>query len=190
MRDELRKRAREHYNFLLQRSYINCWHINTDENNLMWAQYVPSRMGVAIRSTVTKLGNAMCNNSTEVYWAPVDYVDHSSEPLRTDRLPGGMSQIVFDMLTKKRRGFSGEQELRLITDTLSFNEKWAPNLVGSHLDTSIQNSSESTNVALDLSALIDVIVLLPNSSSELRSDVERILRDSSLNVQVVNSALS
>ena len=189
IRDELRKRAREHYSFFLQRTYINCWHINPDENSLMWSQYVPSRFGVAIRSTVSKLRDAMSNNSAEVYQAPVDYVNHESEPLATDRLSGGMSQIVFDMLTKKRKGFSGERELRLVTDTLSFNEKWAPNLVGSHLNTSILSTIESMNIALDLSTLIDTIVLLPNGGSDLRNKVNDLLKGSSLQVRVMNSAL-
>ena len=189
IRDELRKRARDHYHYILQRNYINCWHINSEENSLMWNQYVPTKFGVAIRSTIAKLRDAMSNTVAEVYFVPVEYVSHNSVPLRTDRIPGGMSQIVFDMLAKKRIGFSGERELRLITDTLPFAEKWAPNLVGSHLDTSINNNIEFTNIKLDVTTLIDAIVLLPQSGPDLRSKLEDILQGTSLYERVTNSAL-
>ena len=36
-------------NFFEEDAYVNCWHINPNENVLMWGQYVPSASGVAIR---------------------------------------------------------------------------------------------------------------------------------------------
>jgi hypothetical protein len=190
VRDELRQRARAHYKYLLQRTHINCWHINLEENVLMWGQYIPSRSGVAIRSTVEQLRNSLSSTVSEVYGIPVDYVDHSSEPLRREMLPGGMSQIVFDMLSKKRKPFSGEREFRLIADTLTHEEKWAPNLVGSHLDTSVQNSADSISIDLNLEALIDSIFLYPSGESQLRDDVARILDGTDLGKKVKQSVLS
>lgn len=175
IRDELRQRARAHYQYLLQRTYINCWHINPQENTLMWGQYIPSRRGVAVRSTIGRLRDALTNSAAEVYGVPVGYVDHSAEPLKIEMLPGGMSQIVFDMLAKKRQPFSGEQEFRLVTDTLTHDEKWAPNLVGNHLELGATNDADSTTVSLSLDTLIESVFLYPQSGPQLRTDVMSIL---------------
>lgn len=189
IRDELRRRARAHYQYLLQRTYINCWHINPQENTLMWGQYIPSRYGVAIRSTVGQLRDALASSTPEVYGTPVSYVDHSSDPLRREMLPGGMSQILFDMLAKKRKPFSGEQEFRLVTDTLTHDEKWAPNLVGSHLELGTTNDADSTTISLSLDTLVDSILLYPQSGPQLRTDVLSILEETKLIGRVTASML-
>lgn len=189
IRDEIRQRFRGHYQYLLQRTYINCWHINPQENTLMWGQYIPSRYGVAIRSTVGKLRDALAETDAEVYGVPVGYVDHFTDPLRPEMLPGGMSQIVFDMLAKKRKPFSGEQEFRLVTDTLTHDEKWAPNWVGSHLDMDAKNDADSTTVGLSLDTLIESVFLYPQSGPQLRTDVMSILEGTDLIGRVKPSIL-
>ena len=40
IRDELRQRARAHYRYILTRTYVNCWHVNNDEDVLMWQAYI------------------------------------------------------------------------------------------------------------------------------------------------------
>ncbi|MFC3677478.1 hypothetical protein [Ferrovibrio xuzhouensis] len=88
-----------------------------------------------------------------------------------DRLPGGMSQIVVDMLSKKRLEFSSDAEIRFVTDSLTVDEKWAGNLVGSHIDSNVENPNKFVHVEIDLDKMIDAIVLHPKSGSEYKNKI-------------------
>ena len=159
IRDELRKRSREHYQYLLNRTYINCWHLNDYENSLMWSSYITKKPGVAIKSTFGNLIESLSDFPNDIYAMPIDYVRHSDAPLNINSLPGGMPTILLDMLTKKHLPYKGESELRLISDVLHFDEKWAPNLVGSHLDVTKVNTKKELSIPIALDKLITSIFI-------------------------------
>ncbi len=173
LRDEFRRRMRNHYRFMLSRMYVNCWHINEHENYLMWQNYVQNKPGIAIKTTVGRLQHAFEGSAPEVFCVNVNYVDHDSTPLNWESMPGGMSQIAMDMLTKKGAPFKGETELRLVTDILTEDEKWKRGLFlipkGPLLP--LDNPRKSVEINVDLNTLIEEVILQPGSAWEFRKAV-------------------
>jgi hypothetical protein len=120
----------------------------------------------------------------------IEYVDHATTALQQERLPGGMSQIVLDMLTKKIMPYQGESELRLITDSLEFDEKWTLNLIGSHLNTDIQNKDNHLLIEVDLLELIDQVILSPDSDTKFHNQVlSTIMESTSLGVNLTSKVI-
>ena len=177
VRNQIRAYVRMHYAFMLKRTYVNCWHVNADENYLMWESYVRQKPGVAIRSTVGQLESALSHDTSEVFAASIDYVDHDTAPLDFNRLTGGMSQIVMDMITKKRKPFKNESELRLVVDTLTEDEKWAKGLYlvpkGQHIHK--DNPTLFLEIPVDLGQLINQVVLQPDSDWEFQKKIRAII---------------
>lgn len=90
--------------FILNRTYVNCWHVNDDENYLMWQSYIRNSPGVAIKTTTKRLELALAAYPHIIESALVEYIDHSTAELKPERFPGGMSQVAMDMLCKKNEG--------------------------------------------------------------------------------------
>lgn len=146
----------------------------------MWSSYISTKPGLAIKSTFGKLIESLCNFPDDIYAMPIDYVIHSEAPLNINSLPGGTSTIVLDMLTKKHMPYKGESELRLILDKLHFDEKWASNLVGSHLDVTKTNPIKELRIPVAIDKLITSIYVGPLSDHNFVSKIKSLLLQSSI----------
>ena len=82
-----------------------------------------------------------------------------------------MSQILLDMLAKKTEPYSDEHEFRVIFDTLTFDEKWAPNLVAGHLNTALESPEDGLFVSMDLDALVEEVVVQPNADTHFSESI-------------------
>lgn len=90
-------------------TYVNCWHVCEHESAAMWSLYLSRSDGVAIRSTVRRLMDAVKSAKEDVILSMVRYIDYASddfeELLRTDCLAP---------FVHKRLIFEHEKELRAI----------------------------------------------------------------------------
>jgi hypothetical protein len=93
---------------LRKRTFVNCWHMNEHEPASMWAQYVRQGVGVALRSTVGRLMDAVECAPREVRLSEVIYIDYESQ-----RPPDDYPLARF---IHKRKSFEHERELRAVLD--------------------------------------------------------------------------
>jgi hypothetical protein len=115
---------------------VSCWHANPVESVAMWSLYSRIGEGIAIKTTLERLGNSFRNEKPPVFGGLVRYVDFESFR------PVGHRNVI-DWATLKRTSFSHEQEFRAIVLT--------------------ETGPLSSGVALpvDINTLIEAIYLSP-----------------------------
>jgi hypothetical protein len=143
---------------------INCWHMGNHESAAMWGLYCRSGEGVAIRSTVSKLIDALPEQleDSAILVSEVSYVDFDSFPV-----PDRNSMAPF---TYKRTSFSHERELR----ALLIRRPPAPPVV---------------QVPVNLSALIESVYVAPQTADWGLRVVSSLLERYGLEVPVHKSRL-
>ena len=101
-------------------TFVNCWHVNEVESNLMWGGYTGGNAGIVIESTYGRLAGVLESHRPIVYLGLVKYIDYNSETLDGwQRNPN-----VYHPIMHKRRMFDGERELRAVINPMS-NESLA-----------------------------------------------------------------
>lgn len=88
---------------------VNCWYIGDEESIAMWTLYTSTIYGIAIRSTVARLKQAVTATEELVYLGTVEYRDH--EDVATALYPPeGLNAI--KAFLQKRVCYKHECELR------------------------------------------------------------------------------
>ena len=90
---------------------VNCWHMNKIESTGMWDVYLRGEFGVAIQSTVERLGNAMQKPEGvfgDISIGKVNYLNED-EPIPE---PDGFNAL--NAALWKRNSYQYEQELRAV----------------------------------------------------------------------------
>ena len=88
--------------------YISCWCASEHESAALWKLYLQSPEGVAVRTDVGALSDALEAIPQKITIAKVDYIDYES---------GGQipwTRSLLPLFTRKRRSFEHEQEVRAI----------------------------------------------------------------------------
>ena len=98
------------------KTFINCWHINDNENYLMWQSYAPESGGMAIVTDIHSLIEAM-ESDVEIEAVPIKYNTRDFNKLEKYKIVDDDKELA--LLVKlsslyKREFFKGENELRLI----------------------------------------------------------------------------
>lgn len=154
------KKARKFY-------YANCWHSNDDESDAMWKIYVHGTEGIAIRTNVKRLRDAL-NAAAETFWIlPVKYVDEWTSMPTKPTLRACMS---------KRKCFAHEKEVRVLWHDVKSERASRPGKKGQ-------------NISCDIATLIDTIYLAPTKSKWFTPVVEDVLRKYKVDTKVVASRL-
>ncbi len=134
--------------------YVSCWHLNGHESDAMWKLYGLKGQGIAIRSSVKRLKDAIESAVDPIHIGRVRYEDYS-----TYEIPPG--QPVSRLLTK-RRSFQHENELRMIV----VKHPPTPGLIGF--------VTPGINVPLNLNRLIESIWLAPDADPWMQSLIQKI----------------
>lgn len=143
-------------------TYINCWYSRPRESNAMWALYGTLGRGVAIRSSLHLLRDALIDER-DVYVCDVTYTDFETQPI-----PEG--NLLFPALFK-HDSFEHESEVRAITT--EWNE---PTPLG-------------LPIRIDFDTLIDAVVIAPQAPDHLVRVVERVLPALGISAAVQRSAI-
>ncbi|MGH2614646.1 MAG: hypothetical protein ACRDJC_05365 [Thermomicrobiales bacterium] len=140
--------------------FVNCWQKNPHESWAMWKQF--ARDGVAIRSTVGRLVDSFNPEGTapRVFPGEVEYIDHETDEMLCP----------FPWLYKNHM-FGWEQEVRAWT----VQKPREHSIVGFNED-----HPEGLNIRVDLSVLVDGVVVLPGSNEETRQNVQILLAENGL----------
>jgi hypothetical protein len=160
--------------------YPNCWRLGTDESETIWDEYADLEHGVAIETTVGKLKQHLAP-SERISMGFIRYLDWLNEAAR-----GNDAGWPFFF---KTREYDEEQEFRALanrggnalfrTDGLEFNEEHIP-----------EDNPEVINIPANQDDLIERVILAPEATDEVRSQVESDLEDADLDVPVVPSRLN
>jgi hypothetical protein len=151
-----------------QWTYATCWHYANHENSLMWAAYAPD--GVAIRTTFSTLASQLPAN---VILSPVMYKDFERDVV-TD---GTHARYL-----AKRHFFSAEREVRGVI--VDFPE------IPQDSDGGPDNPLQGKSVELDISALIEAIVVRPYATTATIAALKNLIEQQGLNIPVYASSLS
>jgi len=176
-RERYRNRMLIHYKnrfHIRKRIAANCWHKNEHESEAMWKLYVPSGEGVAIKTTIKGLKDALEPHPELFYIADIEYQDYSTFTF-TDN-------SVLDQSLVKRASFSHESELRtfLVKDLGDLNKH--EELHDSPIDYGI-------NVKIDVNTLVQELYICPSAPSWFASLVENTAKKYGMTSEVKHSLL-
>lgn len=88
---------------------ISCWHESVHESAALWDLYLPRGLGVAVKSTTTRLQEGLQGSNREIDAVQLNYEDYTGLEVGSD---------VRKLLSFKRREFKHESEIRFL---LTFN---------------------------------------------------------------------
>lgn len=166
--------------------FLNCWHINENQSDAMWKIFLKTNNGIAIKSTIGNIINSLKETKDEVYISEVYYRDFDkvtfndlmleSQNRRFDSRGGSVNQFNY-----KRISFEHEKELRLY-------------YIDTPIPHAIKNGSprepiEKKYIDVDLSELIQEIVIAPFADEWFQEMVERLLQELNLNFTTTQSSL-
>jgi len=138
--------------------FLNCWHINEVQSDAMWKIFLETKNGIALKSTVGNIIDALKVGEEDVYISQVYYRDFSKVTFlelmneKQNQLFEGRGASL-NQFNYKRLSFEHEKELRLY-----------------HVDTPIPHAQKDTEprepltekrIAVDVDALINEIVVAP-----------------------------
>lgn len=134
---------------------VSCWHAVAHESTAMWKLYAPTSAGVAIRSTVGRLRQALRPptpppdgffGGDRYHIGMIEYIDFSSSCIPTDNMAA--------QFFRKRRSFEHEHELRALL------MQW-PVKADRSIDHVQLPTDHGRSISVDLKVLIDEIRVAP-----------------------------
>ena len=172
-------------NDIRDKTFINCWHINDDENYLMWQSYAPESGGVAIVTDIFSLIEAI-EADVEIEAVPIKYNTRDFNKSETYKIVDDYKELA--LLVKlsslyKREFFKGENELRLI---YQFGNN---NRVGVKLDKLIKHiylSPKSTEAERQI--IINSLKLIRNKGVFSVDNIDSLVSNSFISHTYKNSA--
>jgi hypothetical protein len=148
---------------------VNCWHMNEYESLAMWRLYTERFMGIAVQSTFKALSESFHKCRDDVMISKIFYIDYEK-----DQFPQS-SMDIFTPFLHKRKCFEHEKELRAFI--------WAaPGLKSKH-------DNGNVLAEVDINILIKKILIAPDSSDELYTNVNRFFNRYKLNKPVERSTI-
>jgi hypothetical protein len=149
--------------------FVNCWQMAPHESEAMWRLYLTGSEGLAIRSTFRKVTESIAD-PTHVYFGTVKYLEYDQDQI--DHSLNMMGPYVC-----KRNAFEHEREVRgLIPQFEQFNQKLPP-------------ASGGILINVNLSTLVDSIVVSPTSASWFKKLVSDVTTRFGYNFPIVDSSL-
>ena len=146
--EEMKKLSADNPEFLnyykshREKVVVSSWHINEYESYAMWQIFTKTNEGLAIRSTVGRLRDALAaETATEQFIGEVNYIDYKKEYIPFD-------DAFFPFLFK-RKSFQYEREIRVLTDLSS---------QGGYINDGIK-------IDVDICRMIDKIYIHPKSEN-------------------------
>ena len=151
----------------------NCWHMSPWESAALWRLYSKTPDVVCIVSTYQRLRQCL---PEEVLIGEVNYIDYNRTSLEE-------GNVMFPFV-HKRLSFAHERELRaLVWDT-----NW-PAMPGGGVDTGYIPSDPGRWVSCELAALIELILVAPQSHDWFLELVRRVAARYALSAEVRRSSL-
>lgn len=148
--------------------FISCWHMNEHESAAMWKLYLTSNQGIAIKSDIDSLTEAVegCPHTTGI--GAVSYLDYDKQNIS---LQNGLYPFVH-----KRVSFAHENEVRVVV--------WIPRTTGQ-----TPNHQTLIKIPINPRKLIKAVHVEPTAPGWFAELVAQLLKRYELEVPVVRSTL-
>ena len=153
--------------------YVVCWNRQERESERMWSEYLGCSNGVAIRTTVRRLWNSLCNPQN-VGIGAVEYIDSDIKSLGTD---AAVMKFFF-----KRREYAFENEVRAIWSENIYHERGGP-------DEFAELGTKGVFLKVDLGILIEQIAVNAARDDKFIAEVRALAAQHGLADRVVPSYL-
>jgi len=172
-RQEIDKEAlasdlRESYDQMNTTARIICWHKNEYESVAMWKLYTSGKDGIAMQTTVGRLKQALSNDSNSTMLGCVNYIDYATSPM-TSESPYDLMRPLF----QKRTSYAHESEVRAVIPICEDS----------------RNPPRGIEVEIDLSVLIERLVLSPQYPKWAVKSLENVIDKAGLSVKLESSDL-
>lgn len=147
---------------------VNCWQINDMEASLMWDAYIKDGKGLLIQTTAKKL--QLCFEETDkfIYASKVRYIDFEKESWYHHNEFSYKGYNFYTPVIHKKKEYLHEQEYRLffeVNDTGAESEEYWKN----------QKSEKGMFISVDVSKLIERIILPPESDSIFKEKILEVI---------------
>lgn len=153
--------------------YANCWHNNDSESMYMWDKYTRESKGIAIKSSLNRIRNAIHDREREFLINPVRYIDYEK-----DRTSDANSFYAFFC---KEKSYEKEREVRF-----AFIENFKR--VGDANFDSL-TFAEGIFIPVDNNLLIEKVIFSPYTNDEDVKKIHNLLLESNLSDKFQHSAL-
>jgi hypothetical protein len=169
-------------------TFANCWHANDSESAALWEGYRADGKPVAIVSSIGGLIESLSSVDHSVRIGTVEYVNHYTrgenlDEKSRDRLMKLIDRVdgsvTYQQTLTKRKEFEFENEVRaVITDTEGYETEEDGGIPISQFDRSTEAHKDYINVEIELSELVDKIVLAPDTPDYFHEAVTGFIEDS------------
>lgn len=151
---------------------ISCWHANAYESEAMWKVYSAKGQGIAVRTTLARLQNAIDMTAILIVSGMVEYIDHATSDYKM--------KTGLDPLMLKRMSYKHETEFRLIA---------FPYSEARHTVIALPMEPDGLSPTVDLIQLIDAVYVEPTTPAWIFNFVKSVLRKNGVLCDVHRSSL-
>lgn len=153
-------------------TYINCWHVNSEESIAMWKFYSKDYKSTAIKSSINSLKLSILDTQREFCLGFINYINYKKQY---------MSEANgFIPFFHKQKAYEHEKEFRIIADELD--------KIGE-----IQNGKlkplKGLFIEIDVKLLIHSIIISPYANADFERKVRELLNNYKLADKLIKSDL-
>ena len=173
----------DHWKVMRNWAMVSCWHAVAHESAVMWKLYAPTGVGVAIRSTVGRLRQALGTplpppngffGVDRYHIGMIDYIDFSSANIPVENAAA--------QFFRKRRSFEHERELRALL------MQW-PVKADGWFDHAQRPNDHGNSIFVDLKELIGEIRVAPQAPAWYCELVSKVVARYGIDVKPQQSEL-
>jgi len=159
--------------FFKEKTFLNCWHLSEYESEAMWKLYSNSNLGIAIKSSVGRLIKSFSiEDKYDIFIGEISYLDYEKDSFNYGN--------IFYYFFNKRKSFEYEKELRAMVSHALENPKRKANE---------SYDGQGVNVKVNLTQLIESVLVAPFSPLWYRNLVKAVLKRYSNEFDVLPSSL-
>lgn len=140
--------------------YVNCWHNNKSESSYMWDAYAKDNKGIAIKSSLNRVRNAILDKEREFLLSPVNYID-----FEIDHTSDANSFYPFFY---KDKSFFNEREFRF-----AIIENWE-HISNDEFD--LLRFEDGVFIPVDVNLLIEKVIVSPHTKERDMKVIKKLLK--------------
>lgn len=151
-------------------TFLNCWHLNEEENLAMWKLYSKNNKGVAIQTDIQSFKDAFENSDRDIFAGEVQYIDYEKDYFYGRSGYNYQWMNTFSAYIHKRIIYDYEKEYRAICTDPKRKEK------------------NGINIKVILNKLIKKVYLAPNTATDHFNIIKDTINNYSSNIEVCYSS--
>jgi len=175
--NESRKMLRKLDESLASTTFVNSWYLSGVESAALWRLFLKSDEGVAIKSTIDRLGKSIAGAAGWEYTVWIGSVRYGHGIVEEGKAEEAKRLSGDDAVFTKRACFEHERELRLVIYEHDLTRRIARRQTG-------------LKVAVDVSSLISEVVVSPEAPRWLKDLVESVQKKYGHSLAVRQSTLN